>query len=100
LAFAAIIKAGLTGIKNQEVCPDAVEESVYKFDELQRKQRKIKTLPGTLGESIDAFKESKLMREFLSEEFFVKYYEAKKKEWDEYRIQVTEWEHKRYLEVA
>lgn len=100
LAFAAIIKAGLEGVKQQYECPAPVEESVYKFDANQRSQRKIKTLPGTLGEAIESFKDSKLMREFLGEEFFAKYVQAKQKEWEEYRIQVTEWELKRYLELA
>ena len=100
LAFAAIIKVGLEGIKNCYECPGPVEESVYKLDVKQRKQRSIKTLPGTLGEAIDAFKESAVMHDFLGDEFFVKYYEAKQKEWDEYRVQVTEWELKRYLEQA
>jgi len=98
LAFAAIIKAGLEGIKKQEKIADPVEENVYKYDDVQRENRHIQTLPGTLGEALEAFKKSTIMREFLGDEFFNKYYEAKKREWDEYRTQVTEWELKRYLE--
>ena len=40
------------------------------------------------------------MKEFLGENFFEKYYEAKKLEWDESKIQVSEWELDRYLDSA
>ena len=100
LAFAVIIKAGLEGIKHKESISDPIEENVYKFDELKREQHKIQTLPTTLGEALEHFKKSTLMREFLGEDFLSKYYDAKKKEWDSYQTQVTEWELKRYLETT
>jgi glutamine synthetase len=100
LAFAAIIKAGLEGIKKQELISPSIEENVYKFDETKREKHNIQTLPENLGHALECFKNSTLMREFLGEDFFIKYYEAKKKEWDEFRLQVTEWEQKRYLEVS
>jgi len=100
LAFAAIIKAGLEGIKQQEPISAPVEENVYKFDQAKRDQHRIQTLPENLGDALAYFKNSTLMREFLGEDFSTKYYEAKKKEWDEFRLQVTEWEQKRYLETT
>jgi glutamine synthetase len=39
------------------------------------------------------------MRETLGDFTFKKYYEAKKAEWDEYRLQVTPWELDRYLKL-
>lgn len=100
LAFAALIKAGLEGIKNQESIANPIEENVYHYSQAQRQEHHIQTLPGTLGEALETFKESTLMLEFLGQEFFTKYYDAKKKEWDEYRTQVTDWEVKRYMETA
>jgi len=35
----------------------------------------------------------------LGEYLFQKYYDAKMTEWDAYRIQVSEWELERYLEI-
>jgi glutamine synthetase len=39
------------------------------------------------------------MRKALGDHIFERYVELKQKEWDEYRIQLTEWEVERYLGV-
>ncbi|MBT7903788.1 type I glutamate--ammonia ligase [Candidatus Woesearchaeota archaeon] len=100
LAFAAMLKAGLEGIKKKEKICEATEESVYRYDADTRKLKGIDTLPETLGEAAEEFKKSKLLKEFFGSEFHIKYYEVKKREWDEYKIRVTKWELDRYLESA
>ena len=40
------------------------------------------------------------MRRALGEHIFPRYIELKRREWDEYRVQVTEWEKEKYLAVA
>ena len=40
---------------------------------------------------------SDLMRRALGDHIFPRYIELKRREWDEYRIQVSEWEKERYL---
>ncbi|MEM2850882.1 MAG: type I glutamate--ammonia ligase [Candidatus Bathyarchaeia archaeon] len=99
LAFAVMLKAGLEGIKQKIMPPDPVEEDVYEFDDKKLAKFYIETLPGSLGEAIQEFQKSKLMRETLGDFTFKKYYEAKKAEWDEYRLQVTPWELDRYLKL-
>ena len=37
------------------------------------------------------------MRTTLGDHIFPRYVELKRREWDEYRIQVSEWELERYL---
>jgi len=98
LAFAAMLKAGLDGIKKGLEPPEPVEEDVYEFDDAKLKKFYIKTLPSSLKEALDEFERSDLVKETLGEHTFNEYLAAKKSEWDEYRIQVTEWELKRYLE--
>ena len=56
-------------------------------------------LPGTLGEAIEELAESELMRKALGDHILERYVEMKRKEWDEYRIQLTQWELDRYLAV-
>jgi glutamine synthetase len=56
-------------------------------------------LPETLGEAIDEFSQSELMRKTLGKDIFDRYVELKRKEWDEYRVQLTDWEMKKYLAV-
>jgi len=97
LAFATMLKAGLMGIKNRMEPPNPVEEDVYEFDDHKLKQFYIKTLPSSLGEAIKEMEKSELLRETLGEFTFEKYLKAKKKEWKEYKIQVSDWEMKRYL---
>jgi glutamine synthetase len=42
---------------------------------------------------------SELLRETLGEHCFSRFIELKKKEWDEFRIQVTEYEIKKYFPI-
>ncbi len=99
LAFAAMLKAGLDGIKKNEKLPNPVNEDVYELDSDKLDKLGIKTLPGSLFEAIEKLKESKLMQEMLGEKTFEKFVFSRTKEWEDYRLQVTPWEMKRYFEV-
>ncbi|MBN2014518.1 MAG: type I glutamate--ammonia ligase [Candidatus Altiarchaeota archaeon] len=99
LAFAVMLMAGLDGIKRKLKPPAPVEEDVYHFDDCKLDSLKIETLPGSLEEALCEFKKDKLMLEALGKHTYARYIEAKKREWNDYRIQVTEWEIKRYLEM-
>ncbi|MFQ5710432.1 MAG: type I glutamate--ammonia ligase, partial [Candidatus Geothermarchaeales archaeon] len=99
LAFAVMLRAGLDGIKRRVEPPDPVEEDVYEFDDEKLAQFYIKTLPGSLEEAIAEFEGSELMRDTLGDFAFEKYLIAKRKEWNEYRIQVTDWELRKYLKL-
>lgn len=99
LAFAVMLHAGMDGIRNKLQLPEPINEDVYEFDDARLAELKISTLPGSLGEAIEELRNSKLMEETLGKHAFSKYIELKEKEWDDYRIRVTEWEIERYLEV-
>ncbi len=49
------------------------------------------------GEAIDELAASDLMKRALGDHIFPRYVELKRREWDEYRVQVTEWEKDKYL---
>jgi glutamine synthetase len=57
------------------------------------------SLPETLGEAIDALADSELAKKALGPHIFDRYVELKRKEWDDYRVQLTDWEQERYLSV-
>ncbi|NIM44981.1 MAG: type I glutamate--ammonia ligase [Nitrososphaeria archaeon] len=99
LAFTVMLKAGLDGIKNKVQPSDPVEEDVYGFDDRKLAQFYVRTLPASLEEAINEFEESRLMKETLGDYAFERYLTAKKEEWDEYRIQVTNWELKKYMKL-
>ncbi len=99
LTFAALLHAGLDGIEQGYELPEPMETNLYHLTPEQRRERGIVSLPETLGEAIDALAESELARKALGPHIFDRYVELKRKEWDEYRVQLTGWELERYLAV-
>jgi glutamine synthetase len=97
LAFAAILMAGLEGIKRDLPVPPAAEEDLYHLDQTARS--KMTAMPGSLGEAITEMKCDQLMRTTLGDHLFEQYVEAKTRAWDEYRLYVSDWELERYLPV-
>ena len=51
----------------------------------------------SLKEALDEMETSDLMKETLGETAFENFLTEKRKEWDLYRMQVTEWEVNRYI---
>jgi glutamine synthetase len=99
LTFAALLHAGLEGIEQGYELPPPMETNLYHLTPEQRRERGIVSLPETLGEAINELAESALMRKALGAHIFDRYVELKRKEWDEYRVQLTQWELDRYLAV-
>jgi glutamine synthetase len=99
LTFACLLHAGLEGIEQGYELPEPMETNLYHLTAEQRRERGITSLPETLGEAIDELAQSDLARKALGRHIFDRYIELKRKEWDEYRVQLTEWELERYLPV-
>jgi glutamine synthetase len=99
LTFACLLHAGLEGIEHGYELPEPMETNLYHLTAEQRRERGIVSLPETLGEAIDALSQSELARKALGPHIFDRYIELKRKEWDEYRVQLTDWEMKKYLAV-
>ena len=99
LAFAAIVHAGLDGIDRELVAPDPVRENIYDFDEERREEYGIETLPGNLGESIDALEADEVIGTALGEHVYENFIEAKSQEYEDYCVDVSQWELDRYLET-
>lgn len=97
LALAVILRAGLDGIENKIQPPVPVNKNIYDMSESQRFKEDINSLPANLKEAVDEMEKSSLMRETLGEHIFTKYVEAKNKEWNDYRVRVTQWELDQYL---
>jgi glutamine synthetase len=99
LAFAVMLAAGLKGIEEKIEPPSPVEEDVYGFDDKKLAKFYIKTLPGDLGEAIEDFRKSRLMKETLGDHAFNKYLEIKTVEWNEFQRSVTDWELNKYRDL-
>jgi glutamine synthetase len=99
LQFAAMLAAGLDGIEKDIYPPEPVEKDIYHMSKDERKRLGIGSLPESLGQSLEVFSQSKLMKEVLGDHIFSHYQHIKTAEWDEYRTWVTDWEVKKYLRV-
>ena len=97
LAFAAMLAAGLDGVRNQIDPPNPVTGNVYRMSERERTRNKIKSLPGNLGEALVAFEKSSVLKEALGTHASQQFLTAKHAEWREYIAAVHPWELDRYL---
>ncbi|MBN2097773.1 MAG: type I glutamate--ammonia ligase [Candidatus Omnitrophica bacterium] len=99
LAFAVMLAAGLEGIEKKYAISDPVEPNIYEMEMEERKRRGLLSLPGNLFEAIEETKNSALVRQSLGEHIFTRFLLNKEREWEEYRIQITSHEIKKYLPI-
>lgn len=97
LVLAAVLQAGLDGIKKQMEPPESVTGNLFSMSAQERQQRGIEALPGTLLEAVLCMEQDDFMRQTLGDHVFERYIALKKEEWDRYRRQVTDWEINEYL---
>ena len=97
--FAALLQAGLEGIDKGYELPEPMEQNLYHLAPGDRRRAGIEELPETLGEAIELAASSELVLRTLGEHMFNRYVEIKRREWAEYRVQVTQWELERHLPV-
>jgi len=97
LAFACMLGAGLKGIEEKLPLAPEATNNIFHMSQDELDAAGIKTLPGSLGDAIELFAKSELMKEVLGEHIHTFYTENKRAEWDEYRTQVTQWELDKYL---
>lgn len=99
LAFAAMLEAGMDGIKNKVDPGEPVEIDVFGLDESGLEEMGIKTLPSSLWEAYHALEKDEVIKNALGEHIYPQFYQLKRKEWDDYRIQVFRYEQDKYLQI-
>ncbi|HPB71405.1 MAG TPA: glutamine synthetase, partial [Phycicoccus sp.] len=99
LAFAVILGAGLKGIEGGYELPPETEDDVWSLTGLERKAMGIERLPTSLNRAISAMESSDLMADILGEHTFEFFLRNKRREWEDYRAQVTAFELDRYLRL-
>ena len=97
LALAVCLRAGLDGIVNQIEPPASVDLNIFALSEEEKKKLGIEAIPGTLIQAVNELEKDELIRDVLGRHVSTKYIEAKKKEWENYASQVTDWEVNQYL---
>jgi len=94
-----MLASGLDGIEKGYELPEPVEKNIYKMTPQELESHGIGSLPEDLGLAIKEAENSELMRRALGDHVFSRLIALKKKEWDDYLTQVTQYELDRYLPV-
>jgi glutamine synthetase len=94
-----MLDAGLDGIRNKQNPPDPVSDDVYEYSLAELDEHGIHTLPATLGEALVELGSDSVVRDALGEHVYEVFHRAKSAEWEEYRLQVSDWERRHYLEI-
>ncbi|ARU62894.1 type I glutamate--ammonia ligase [Tumebacillus avium] len=97
LALAAMLQAGLDGVRRELKLVDPVNRNIYVMNEEERLENGILSLPASLKEAIDELLADEIIVKALGEHVVAHFVEAKQIEWDMFRTTVTEWERNQYL---
>ena len=99
LSFALILAAGLKGIEEEYELPPEAEDNVWSLTDAERRALGYAQLPASLDHALEYMEESELVAETLGEQVFNYVLLNKRREWQEYRAQVTPFELKSNLEM-
>ena len=99
LAYALLLAAGLKGIEEGYELPPEAEDNVWSLTDAERRALGYAPLPASLDHALEYMEESELVAETLGEQVFNYVLLNKRKEWQEYRAQVTPFELKSNLEM-
>jgi glutamine synthetase len=99
LAYAVLLAAGLKGIEEGYELPAGAEDDVWALTDAERHVLGIDPLPTSLHQAITVMENSELVADTLGEHVFDFFLRNKKREWEDYRSQVTAFELERYLPV-
>ena len=99
LAFAVMLAAGLKGVEENYVLPEAIEANIYAMEDDDLDKFGIDCLPGSLHEAAMELKKSVFMREVLGPHLHDNLVGNKLIEWDQYRTHVSEFELDKYLPI-
>ena len=100
LLEAALLLAGLDGIKKKMDPGDPIKENVYKLSAEKKKEYNIGSLPVSLKGSLDSLgSDSKFLEEIFSSDFLETYSELKYKEYTAFAQTPTAWEVSMYADA-
>jgi len=99
-SFAGMVAAGIDGIKNKIEPGDPVDEDIRKLDQKKRNALKIKELPSTLEEAIEALEaDNAFLKKVFPQEFLDAYIALKKDECIQNAIRPTAYEFQAYMGI-
>lgn len=99
LVMAVLLRSGLDGIIKQMTPPQAINRNIYEMSPKERLKNGIVDLPGSLHRALKALQQNEVVLAGLGEHIAQNFIAEKTAEYQEYRIQVTQWELERYLKM-
>jgi glutamine synthetase len=101
LAYTVMLASAMDGIERSMVPAAPLNDiNVYEMSETERKKRKVTELPGSLHEALMELGKDSVVTGALGATAYEAFTRAKKAEWEDYRLNVMDWEVERYLELA
>jgi glutamine synthetase len=97
LTFAALLTAGLDGIKNKIMPPESTDVNIYHLSEQERKKMGIEMLPGSLLEAQTELNKSAVISKAMGSHVMEGLNCITTLETDSFRMTVHPWELDRYL---
>ncbi|MGD9491634.1 MAG: type I glutamate--ammonia ligase, partial [Methanoregulaceae archaeon] len=97
LCFAAMLAAGLDGIRNKIAPPESTDVNIYHLSDAERKKLGIEMLPGSLLDATDALNRDQVVSKALGPHIMEGLNSITQLETDSYRTTVHPWELDRYL---
>ena len=97
LALAVLLMAGLDGIKNQIQPQKSIDQNIQKMTREQREALSIDELPRTLKDAVDELERDEFIQQVLGKDLAEKIIRARRQEYQDYSMQVTDWEIANYL---
>jgi len=94
LAFTVMLKAGLDGVKRDLPLPPPTEENLF---ESEWAREGLETLPSSLEDALAEMRRDPIIQEALGPHIYERFIDAKTLEWDDYRLDVSQWEMAQYL---
>ncbi|MDQ4137814.1 MAG: glutamine synthetase family protein [Actinomycetota bacterium] len=99
LAFSLLLAAGLKGIEEGYELPAEAVDDVWNLTDGERRALGYSALPASLDHALSYMEDSELVAETLGEHVFNYVLLNKRREWREYRAQVTPFELQSNLEI-
>ncbi len=101
LAYSAMLSAALDGVeKGLKPAAPLNNVNVYDLTEAERKEMGILSLPGSLREALVELENDAVVKGSLGVTLYDAFMRAKWSEWEDYRLNVMDWELTRYLETS
>jgi len=99
LALAAMVAAGMDGVRRGLEPPEERPENVYQLTPAQRRRLKVRALPENLRDALEALERDAVVMEALGPVLAPKFLSLHREMWDQYlHSVVTDWEREQYGE--